>query len=179
MAGNRYGRNQKRQHREEIARLGKLADDFAAREAKERSKRLSLEQEMIEWAGRIASLLGPESAFARDLHEIALDPAFFDAVAFEGRPLRMEPRRAMERVSRGATLREACEFVDLFATTATPERDEIAYRWRFLIRGKDGALAMMMDERTLYTLKAQGDRALIDYLTRQLVQPWLKEGASR
>lgn len=129
---------------------------------------------MIEWAERIVSLLGPESAFARDLHEINLDADLFRRVALEGAPLAVEPRSTLTRVAGGMTMRDAREIIGLFATTAMPERDGVAYRWRFLIRGPDKAAAMMMDERTIYTLKARGDRVLIDHLVCELVRPWMQ-----
>lgn len=177
----RFGRNQRRRMREEIALQAMLLrqtraslESESAGRLKEKRARVALEHEMAEWAERIASLLGPESAFAREVSEMGLDPGLFHSVAHEGRPLAVEPRSTLTRVAGGMTMREAREIIDLFATTATPERDGAAYRWRFLIRGKDGAAALMMDERTIYTLKRNGDRALRDHLVRQLVEPWME-----
>ena len=79
----------------------------------------------------------------------------------------------MTRVAGCMTMRDAREIVELFATTAKPEQDEVGYRWRFLITRKDGAAALMADERTIQTLRRIGDRGLVNYLVSELVSPWL------
>jgi hypothetical protein len=175
----RFGRNQRRKMREEIALQAMLLrqtrsslESERAGRLKEKRKRLDLEEEMIKWAERISALLGPKSAFARDLHVMEVDSQLFDAVVYGGLPMRGAPRITRSPGPSRMATDEACRLVDLFATTAVPEPQ--GHRWRFVIRDKDGAVALMMDERTIHALKRSGDRDLIEYLARELVVPWAK-----
>jgi hypothetical protein len=65
--GSRYGRNQKRKHREQIAAQAKTLAD-AGRQIDDQERRLGqLDYEMTMWDERIRELLGNYSAFRRHI----------------------------------------------------------------------------------------------------------------
>lgn len=68
--GNRYGRNQKRQHRERIAALEKMHEIDRALLGKVSADLTSLRDEVEEWDEEIRRLLGNHSALRRDTPEI-------------------------------------------------------------------------------------------------------------
>lgn len=179
----RYGRNQKRRHREEqaaltreIARLTAVASDHWTRMASERAQRLAVERELVEWAADIVNLLGPESAFAREMHAEAVDARLFEAVAVRGGPYQAAVDTPLDRLgptTELATIGMARKVVRLFATYAGMETDGAALRRRFIIVDPSGAQAILMDERTLYLMRKHGSATLARHLLERLVVPWM------
>lgn len=187
----RFGRNQRRKMRESHAaelamqamllrmNHAALVDESAAL-IKERQARLRLESELATWAQRIVNILGTDSAFARKLIEKGVDPSLFKLIA-EGSPMRAlidPPMRAPMR-EEPMPLNMASKLIDLFSIHASAEIDTIAFRRRFLIRGPEGAVALMMDERTIYNLTRGGDDDLARYLLDAMITPWMAGKADR
>ena len=178
----RFGRNQRRKMREEIAThamllrqsQASLASESEAR-LKEKRKRLELAGDLQEWARRIADLLGTDSAFARKLIEKGVDPSLFRAIVEMGNPMRGEIPRPLLPFAPDDPIpvNMAAKLIDLFSIHASIDRDQIAFRRRFLIRGPQGARALMMDERTLYNLCMSGNNELARHLLHELVAPFM------
>lgn len=170
----RFGRNQRRKLRADLA-SAIAAASHAKREKEEHARaRLALEGELIDWAARIVALLGPESAFARVMAEHNIDHALFDDVAINGQPFFVEPYQPLAAPGPEPLADVAASVIGLFATYAVPENER--YRWRFIIRRRDGEAALIADERTIYQLRRRGDRELVRFITSQLVKPWLEGG---
>lgn len=184
----RYGRNQRRRAREEIARqqaevarLGSIASERYRDMIKERTQRTMVEREMVDWAARIVALHGPESAFAREMMTEGVDAGLFEAVAINGGPYRVDVGDPIDRLGptrQGALLDASRTILDLFALGTRLDRDDVAFRRRFLIQGPDGASAVVMDMATLHRLRAHGDPGLARYLLGALVKPYM-DGSAR
>lgn len=179
MAGNRYGRNQKRRHREEakrlraeIDRLGHVARDHHEDKLRHLRARERTEGELIEWARRIIALLGPESAFTRKLHQHGVDADLFTR-AVGGLPLSVSGRAPVLRPGTDALVREASRVIECFAVYAYGQDDRISRAARFEIVDPDGRTAMMVDMQTLRDLKASRDSQLQRYLVANMLGPWL------
>lgn len=178
---SRFGRNQRRKMREEIAkrdreisRLEAVATEHYERMLAEKRKRIATEGDLQEWARRIADLLGTDSAFARELVEKGVDPGLFRSIVEMGNPMRGEiPRPLMPFSDEPIPVSMAAKLINLFSIHATIDRDQIAHRRRFLIRGPQGARALMMDERSIYNLSRSGNNELARYLLAELVAPFM------
>jgi hypothetical protein len=177
---SRFGRNQRRKLREEIAcrdreceRLTAVARGHYDDMIEEVRARGRTEGEMVEWASRIVALLGPTSAFARELVTLGVDAQQFASLA-SGLPMRVEdPGIESLRPSTAAVVEMAKRVVEVFACYAGHETDHTSFRRRFEVVGPAGRAALVMDERTIHDLKSHGDRELLRYLTRQLLGPWM------
>ncbi|MBS67242.1 MAG: hypothetical protein Tp170SUR191951_35 [Prokaryotic dsDNA virus sp.] len=180
--GKRYGRNQKRQHREERARLAKEIErlGFVATKhweaaGRERSRRQGVERDLVDWADRIITLLGRESAFAREIASHLIDEATFIEVAEAGRPYRVQPPRSLSSLgpsTESVVLLDASTVIELFATSAEPR--DLGDRYRFEVRRPDGRAVLLADKRTIADLMQRGDAQLIEYLLAKLIRPWFK-----
>lgn len=176
----RFGRNQRRKLREEVARrdeeierLGAVAREHYDRMVRHLRARERAEGEMVEWAARIVGLLGPTSAFAREVETMGIDAGLFEQLA-AGLPMRVEcPGVESLRPDVGSLVMQAAQLIETFACYAEHENDQTSYRRRFEVTGPDGRAALVMDERTLQTLKRHGDREMLRYLMRQLLAPWM------
>jgi hypothetical protein len=181
----RFGRNQRRKMREAHDReLGlqamllrqaqaSLASESQGR-LKEKHARARLEIAMSEWARRIVSLLGPDSAFARELIEKGVPPGLFASVVEQGHPMRVKPPQPLLAIpDEPIPVNMAMKVIELFSIHAKAENDEISYRRRFLIRGPDGARALVMDARTIHQLTRNGDSELAHFLITELIVPFM------
>lgn len=181
MAGNRYGRNQKRRHREErerlqfeIERLEWVASNHHEKKQRAITQLEDLKRSVTEWAADIVAIMGPDSAFCRELAERSVDPDLFDFVVETGGPLRAEKTQQQirpwdfgEQLSPGIA-----QIIETFATSAVTE--DMGDRKRFMITSSDGRRALMMDARTEHTLRQRGSGVLAEYLLKQLIGPWAK-----
>lgn len=178
----RYGRNQRRKHREELAardrevtRLEAVASEHWEKTRQQLRHRAKLECEVIEWATRIVDLLGDDSAFAKDMPTRRIDAGLFSAVS-DGQPYRT---RATGRFvhplnpSHVVAFDTAQHIIDTFAIRAGQDADIIQLRRRFILQGPRGQRALMMDERTLHNLQSRGNVELQRWLLDQLVKPWM------
>jgi hypothetical protein len=187
----RFGRNQRRRLRADIAaldrevtRVGEVAKEAIAR-AEDRAGKAEraftrLQADMTEWAERIVAVLGEKSAFARDVAVVGVDQAMWNAVS-DGRPYRVAPIPVptLRDFDKPVSPMTAYRTIDAFAVAVEHARDELHYRTRFLIRwngSDDDAQALMMDERTLYEMRRTQNEELAHYLLKRLVEPWMATG---
>lgn len=185
----RYGRNQRRKAREQIAlqlgeigRLGHIASEHYQEKLRERTRRLSVEREMVDWAARIIALVGPDSAFAREMSTMGVDAQIFEAVALKGGPFRVDigdPISRLGPTAEGELINASRMILDLFAVTTLIDKDGLRLRQRFMIQGPDGGVAVVMDMRTLHRLLERGDPGLARHLLESLVKPWMAGKVSR
>lgn len=100
--GNRYGRNQRRKHRERIAELDRQVE-FERRYAQKCSSRAYIaEERLIEWSRRILKYLGPDSAFNLYLERLEVDPLMIKELK-AGYPYRIAPQVPNEQILYGGT----------------------------------------------------------------------------
>ena len=178
----RFGRNQRRALREEVARLAKetvrLTDvagmhhRAAIRYAEQAAR---VERELIDWSDSIVALLGDTSAFARQMATQDIDASLFVSITQEGRPFKIAPVDGALHPTHPrhiAAVFEARRIVDLFAVCAGVDSDAIRFQRRFFIRAPDGSFEMIMDERTLRHLRQSGDAGLRRYLLDRMMKPW-------
>lgn len=182
---NRFGRNQRRKLREAHAAelslqamrlrqaMASLDSERAAR-IEEKSARIRLETEVSRWAERIANILGRESAFARELVAKGVTQELFSSVA-AGRPMRGEVKQPLRPISPRSCVPfgEARKLIDLFSIQARTDAVTLSSRLRFLIRGPNGDVALMMDRQTIDNLTKSGDTELAYYLLEVLIMPWM------
>lgn len=177
----RFGRNQRRKLREdvarrdrEIARLESVARDHYDDKMRHLRERARVEGETAEWAARIVSLLGPESAFARELASLNIDAGLFQRLV-DGLPTRLDCTGLEDlRPLPKPMLNAALTIVEGFACYAGHERDLARYRRRFEVVAPDGRRVLVMDDRTVHALRQGGDRELLRYLMGQLLLPWAR-----
>lgn len=175
----RFGRNQRRKLRDEVARLeavssGHYADKLTYLRRLERA-----EGEMVEWADRILTLLGPNSAFARELNRLGVDAGYF-ANLLEGMPMRLEaPGVTSLRPRTAEAVRIAADVVEAFAVYAVHEDDFLSRRVRFEVAAPDGRAAIMMDHQTLHLLRGRGGPELKRYLMNRLLGPFMADALKR
>lgn len=176
----RFGRNQKRALREEIAkrdreveRLSAVAAEHWQKMRQEAQRADEMDRSLVEWASRVLALLGPESAFTRDVMRRAVDEREWE---MSRRELRMRGYPADRGVMRSPPGREMVEMslrvLDLFVVAPEKYLDELSGRVRFEIVSPDGRAALVLDELTLSRLRSSEDASLIRFLTTHLVEPW-------
>ena len=85
----RYGRNQRRQHREEIARLTQDRLDLMTAGADLKDELVKMRDRTIEWSRNIQRVLGPYSPLLRDVAKMAAGAHFHAMDRFQLR----EPAR--------------------------------------------------------------------------------------
>lgn len=144
----RFGRNQRRKLRAEVAardaevaRITAVAAGHFDRVRYLADKVRDQDREVVGWAERIIALLGPESAFTRRMARRVVDPIEFGRVTDGGGPLRLFPREPLDfRHPVDAKLIEtARHMVDAFAVWARADRDDLRYRSRFeIVSPRDG-----------------------------------------
>lgn len=172
----RFGRNQRRKLREALAAETVRRERAEAERNRANIALRRLESDMDEWAGRIAALLGPKSAFAREMIEEGIDARWFEDLTSGGLPMMLDPHRPFVGFSSMPPANMAHKLIEAFAITANAETDDLDRRVRFIIRGPDGARAMMCDQRTLYDLRrGPGDMELKRWLLERLVAPWMRD----
>ena len=176
----RFGRNQKRALREEIAkrdreveRLGAVAADHWQKMAQEAKRADALDRSLVDWATRVLALLGPESAFTRDPMRRAVDEREWEMARRELR-LRTYPndRGAMRSPAGREMVDTSLRVIDLFVVAPEKYVDELSQRVRFEIVAPDGRAALVLDELTLSRLRSTENEELIRFLSTHLAEPW-------
>jgi hypothetical protein len=181
----RFGRNQRRRMRETIAngadqirRLSSVASERYRDMIKERTRRAMVERELVDWAARILTVAGPNSAFARHISTEGVDAGVFEAVALRGGSYQLspiEPITLLGPTRERAMLGAARTVVEAFALLADLDADQLSHRVRFQISGPDGATALLLDQTTLHRLRAGRNAELAVYLLDRLIKPYLRE----
>lgn len=182
----RFGRNQRRKLRDEITlrdkeiqRLEAVASLHWNAMLQERNRRQKVEREMADWAQRIVAVLGPDSAFVRELNTKDVDADMFELIAIGGRRLVVEPRQSLGGIgptAEGEILKLAVTVIDTFAIYAETHIDDLACQVYFLIRSPKGDVALMMDHRTMYQLRSHGSAELGRHLLQKLIAPFMERG---
>lgn len=181
----RFGRNQRRAMREVIARKDSALD--GAFEEIDRQRALTkrawekaklLEDRLSRWASRIHAIVGPGSAFALDPATQKVSDDYFEMIALGGRPHRIRPPRALSLVdlleSKPMPIDTAYMVVEAFALFAEHHEDALRHRQIVEIRSRDGRLALTMDDRTYYDLKARDPGYIVRYFHERLMREFLE-----
>lgn len=179
----RYGRNQRRKAREAQQLLEMLLRQTRASlqhesetRLREKRRRLEVERDLVDWAARIVTLLGPDSAFAHKLSSEGVNASLFEAVALQGNPFPVLPDQRLDWLPperEALMVQSASKVVNLFAVYAGIRTSQVFQRYRLELLGPDGAAALAMDAETLRRLRAAGDPSLARYLLEALVKPWM------
>lgn len=181
----RFGRNQRRKLQAEIAardgeikRLGAVTSEHYRQMIRERTRRVKVEADLIEWAARILAHVPPESVFARELHRHDIDAGLFEAVTVGGAPYRLSPPSgrydSLGPSREGAMNLTAARIVEAFAIWAHAEPEIARQAMRFQINGPNGAWALALDERTMQIEMRRGSPELARHLLTQLVEPFME-----
>lgn len=137
---SRYGRNKRRAHREEIARLTEAYEMAAALAARGYERLRQLQTQVTEWDGEIARILGERSAFRSSL----------PAVKAYGRPLRvaaLRERISMARITEAPMLESleiATEKLRTFVLHCDQDYEQLRRHIRFREVTEDGAERLVL-----------------------------------
>lgn len=173
----RYGRNQRRKHREEIARLEAVCTMHHDRMLDERHERLRAERDLVDYASHILSVLGPTSAFRREgVEKREVSIAHFEAI-LRGEPMLLDEWRPLSLLGpslESEIVSTARSILQAFAVHALSDKDDLHQRVIFQITAPDGRAVLAMDRQTLENMRAGGSKQLAEHLLRQMVRPWME-----
>lgn len=138
----RFGRNQKRKMREQIAHLEKKAieGDWW------RTESLSLESRLVNWARSMNSYLGSDHPLNERIHKITLQrvPYLEERLRFN-KPLTLQ--KAMDiNLSDFST---ACEYIDTVLHVVNVHRDKVSHSVRVELLSPDQRSYFAIDESEL------------------------------
>lgn len=167
--GSRYGRNQKRHHRQRIAELEQAADDLALRERAAMQKLGETRGRIEHWAYSIRSILGPDHPFNEEVKKRVVK----DLSAF--------PPRMMVRYPEPMTLQElsaipgpipesaAVATLDVLVHRLVVRREKFNVpRAIFMLVAEDGQANYAIDDNAL--IEGRRDPRFVEWLAGELTR---------
>jgi hypothetical protein len=187
---NRFGRNQRRKMRDEIARQGRVLDEaFDNIDRQTRSARRAWEAQarqerwFTDWASRIYAIVGPGSAFAAEIKGQEIEAEWFDLVARCNHPHRLRPAErfslASVMESRAMPVAHAEQIVEAFAFFVERHENIFDHRQVVTLHAPSGKLALAMDARTFHDLKERAPNVLARHFYEKLIAAFFDEKKPR
>lgn len=174
----RFGRNQRRKMREEIAMKNEMLSealgrsDAKAREVQELRNRLSL------WAEDIAHLLGPESAFnERVMRREVRDIHAFSGVLQMLPPVRLlTPARVPEEMPQFASIGSVIEAAIYLARLGGSPADKMRRELRIVLESRNGDVAYAMSDARHRRWSPRDVRYMADIIALEMAEHLSQEG---
>ena len=167
---SRYGRKQRRQHRERIAALEDEVAAAWARESRALARAASLDNEMHNWDEEIRRLLGAYSAFRRTTPEMTSPYPIREMPIMD----RVRPFAYSDRIEMDAL--PCRERISRFVLSL--DRDDVSLQRliRFMESDGKGGVAYAMSE---HALKHGMGRREVEYLFRSIAENMVKHWNGR
>lgn len=155
----RFGRNQKRRMREEIAHLEKKVIEGESW----RNKSLSLEGRLVNWARSMNSYLGSEHPLNEQIHKIMLQ-----RVPYLDERLRFSGRRSLQHAMdiNLSDFTTTCEYINAVLHIVNVHRDKVPHSVRVELLSPDQRSYYAIDESWLKN--GRKDPKFINWMSEEI-----------
>lgn len=163
----RFGRNQRRKLREQVAALEAAGADLARSTKELVVEKRVLQDRLIEWARSIHSQLGPEHPFNEDIAEMLQGylPRLVEFTRFVEQPRASFHQRVGVSLACGSV---ALRYVNAVTHLVELYPDRVDYTIRVVLRGPDDASAYLIDLRELQ--KGRSDPRFVKWIAAEIAR---------